>query len=135
MLWDTEKLNHINNIYLSRISNQQLYDEVYAWAQHYNNDYAELLASDPEYALKALSIERHTDQDPKRFDNYADTESQVRFFFDEEYQKLRKNHAPLPEVMTDKLAEQFITLYKEKLDLTMTTPERFAQLKEIGKEL
>lgn len=135
MLWDNQKLSHINNIYLSNISNQELYNETLTWAKTYKTDYAQLLESDPELALAALSIERHTEQDPKRFNTYADTESQVRFFFDDEYERLWVDHAPLPEMMTTELADTFVSLYKEKLDLTLTTSERFAQLKDIGKEL
>lgn len=135
MLRDTTKLRHINNIYLSRISNQDLYTEVLHRAQQYRPEYAALLESDPDYALAALSIERHTELDPKRFDTYADTESQVRFFFDSEYDRLWADHAELPEMMTPELVDQFLALYEEKLDLTLTTPERFDQLKAIGKQL
>ncbi len=46
-LWDTDKLNHINNIYLSKISNQQLFDEVLNWAIQYSPDFANLINSDP----------------------------------------------------------------------------------------
>lgn len=42
-LWDTDKLNHINNIYLSKISNEQLFAEVLDWAKNYNPEYALVL--------------------------------------------------------------------------------------------
>lgn len=102
-LWDTDKLNHINNIYLSKISNDQLFAEVLDWAQKYCPDYAQLLLSDPDYAKAAMSIERHTPLDPKRFNTYADTESQIRFFFDEEYKKLRSDRPSAPEMFTPEL--------------------------------
>jgi glutamyl-tRNA synthetase len=134
-LWDTDKLNHINNIYLSKISNQQLFDETLAWATTYRPEFASLIKSDPDYALAAMSIERHTDLDPKRFNTYADVESQVRFFFDEVYESLLAGKPQTPEMFTPKLASQFITIYQEQLDLTISKEERFAQLKEIGKIL
>lgn len=134
-LWDTDKLNHINNIYLSKISNQQLFDEVLNWATQYSPNFAELINSDRDYALAAMSIERHTDLDPKRFNTYVDVESQVRFFFDVEYTKLLANKPESPEMMTSEIIQQFIATYKQELDLTITKEERFAQLKEIGKRL
>ncbi len=82
-----------------------------------------------------MSIERHTDLDPKRFNTYADIESQVRFFFDEEYKKILSDRPSRPEMITQDLATQFISEYKTKLDLTITKEERFTQLKEIGKGL
>ena len=130
-----DKFNFINNIYLSKISNQQLFDETLAWAKTYRPEFATLIESDPSYALAAMSIERHTDLDPKRFNTYADVESQVRFFFDEEYKKLVSDRPSRPDMMTPELASQFISIYKSQLDLTITKEERFAQLKEIGKTL
>ena len=134
-LWDTDKLNHINNIYLSKISNQQLFDETLVWATTYRPDFAELINSDRDYALAAMSIERHTDLDPKRFNTYADVKIQVKFFFDEEYKKLLSQKPESPEMITAEIVQQFIDIYKQQLDLSITKEERFAQLKEIGKGL
>ena len=134
-LWDTDKLNHINNIYLSRISHEQLFTEVLDWAKKYNPDYALLLESNPDYATAALSIERHTPLDPKRFNTYADTESQVRFFFDEEYKKLLSDRPSWPDMFTSELVSSFVSEYRNVLDLTITKEDWFAQLKEIGKKL
>ena len=134
-LWDTDKLNHINNIYMSKISNQQLFDEVLNWTTQYSPNFAHLIDSDRDYALAAMSIERHTDLDPKRFNTYADVESQVRLFFDKEYTKLLADKPELPEMITSEIVQQFIEIYTQKLDLTITKEERFTQLKQIGKEL
>ncbi len=130
-----DKCNFINNFYLSKISNQQLFDETLAWATTYRPEFATLISSDPAYALAAMSIERHTELDPKRFNTYADVESQVRFFFDEVYTSLLANKPQSPEMFTPELIDQFITIYKAQLDLTMTKEDRFAQLKEIGASL
>jgi nucleosome binding factor SPN SPT16 subunit len=130
-----DKFNFINNIYLSKISNQQLFDETLAWAKTYRPEFATLIESNPSYALAAMSIERHTDLDPKRFNTYADVESQVRFFFDEEYKKLVADKPSRPEMITPELANQFISIYKSQLDLTIAKEERFAQLKEMGKTI
>lgn len=134
-LWDTDKLNHINNIYMSKISNQQLFEETLSRAKTYNTDFAQLIESDPEYALSAMSIERHTELDPKRFNTYADVEFQIKFFFDEEYKKLLSNKPEWPEMMTKDIVNKFIEEYKEKLDFSLSKEERFTQLKEIGKKL
>lgn len=135
VLFDMDKFNFINNIYLSKISNQQLFDETLAWAKTYRPEFATLIESNPSYALAAMSIERHTDLDPKRFNTYADVESQVRFFFDEEYKKLVADKPSRPEMITPELANQFISIYKSQLDLTIAKEERFAQLKEMGKTI
>lgn len=134
-LWDTDKLNHINNIYMSKISNQQLFDETLARAKVYNPEFATLIQSHPEYALEAMSIERHTDLDPKRFNTYADVEAQIKFFFDVEYEKLLSDKPVRPDMMTKELAGQFIVEYRKQLDFSLSKEDRFAQLKKIGKTL
>jgi glutamyl-tRNA synthetase len=134
-LRDTDKLKHINNLYLSSISNQQLFDEVMTRATNYHPALATLIQSDPDYALAAISSERHTDLDPKRFSAYADVDSQIKFFFDEEYKKLLAEKPSRPDMMTPDLAREFVSIYTTQLDLTMTKEERFTQLKEIGKDL
>lgn len=134
-IFDMDKFNFINNFYLSKISNQQLFDETLSRAKTYSHDFAQLIISDPDYALAAMSIERHTDLDPKRFNTYADVESQVRFFFDAEFEKLVTDKPSRPEMMTKELAGQFIAEYREQLDFSLSKEERFAQLKEIGKKL
>lgn len=82
-----------------------------------------------------MSIERHTDLDPKRFNTYADVVPQVMFFFDEEYKSLLTDKPAIPEMFTPELIEQFIAIYTEQLDLTITKEDWFAQLKEIGSSL
>ncbi len=133
VLFDMDKFNFVNNIYLSKISNQQLFDETLIRATTYRPDFANLMKSGPEYALAAISIERHTELDPKRFNTYKDVESQVRFFFDGEYTKLLANRPTRPEMITPDLANKFGTEYGQKLDLSLSKEERFIQLKEIGK--
>jgi glutamyl/glutaminyl-tRNA synthetase len=133
-LRDTDKLNFINNIYLSKISNQQLFDETLNRAKQYRPEFATLISSDPSYALAAMSIERHTELDPKRFSTYSDVQSQITFFFDTEYEKLLSTKPALPEMMTADLIAKFVAEYSDVLDLTMTKEDWFAQLKEIGKK-
>jgi hypothetical protein len=54
-------------------------------------DLADLIKSDMDYARSALNIERHTEKDPKRFYTFKDVDTQLRFFFDSEWEKLIKN--------------------------------------------
>lgn len=139
-LRDTDKLNFINNIYLSKISNQQLFDETLSRAKQYRPEFAALIEAQPDYAFSAMSIERHTDLDPKRFNTYADVESQLLFFFDSEYKKLLSDLSPdsarpaRPEMITKESAQAFVADYTQQLDLSLSKEERFTQLKDIAKK-
>jgi len=144
-LFDLVKLQSVNNNYLSRISTDELYDQSLARALKYRPELAKLMQSDIDYTKAAINIERHTPQlvtgqaakDPKRFTTYADVETQLRFFFDDERTKLHWNIETLKDgnVIADKiLMQKFVDEYSQVMDLSMSVEERFAQLKEIWKK-
>jgi hypothetical protein len=81
-------MESVNNEYLSRISTEQLFNETIEWAEKYNTELANLMKEDVDYTKSALDIERHTPKDPKRFTTFKDVDTQLRFFFDSEYEKL-----------------------------------------------
>ena len=133
-LFDLVKLQSVNNNYLSRISTDQLYDQSLTRALKYRPELAKLMQSDIDYTKAAMNIERHTAKDPKRFTTYADVETQLRFFFDDERTKLQGNIETLKEgnVIADKvLMQKFVDEYISVIDLSMSVEEWFAQLKEI----
>lgn len=133
-LFDLVKLQSVNNNYVSRISTDELYDQSLARALKYRPELAQLMQSDVDYTKAAMNIERHTAKDPKRFTTYADVETQLRFFFDDERTKLQGNIETLKEgnAIADKvLMQKFVDEYSQAMDLSMPVEERFAQLKEI----
>jgi len=87
-LFDLTKMESVNNEYLSRISTEQLFNETIEWAEKYDTELANLMKEDVDYTKSALDIERHTPKDPKRFTTFKDVDTQLRFFFDSEYEKL-----------------------------------------------
>lgn len=91
-----DKMKHINNSYLSKLSNEHLYAETLEWAEKHRPYLAELMNKNPEYTLTAIGIERHTDKDPKRFTTFLDVENQIKFFYDSEFALLLKNKPELP---------------------------------------
>lgn len=158
-LFDETKMKSVNNEYLSRISTEELYNISLHWAKSYHQKLQKLLEINPDYAKSALNIERHTEKDPKRFYSFFDVYHQLVFFFDEEWEKLHNsnwrntsnteesnpeftdymgNPIKIPTSLSKenltKFINDFIAEYTEELDLTMTTQERFDQLKIIGKK-
>ncbi|MEI6672006.1 MAG: hypothetical protein WCL02_01205 [bacterium] len=133
-LFDLVKLQSVNNNYLSRISTDELYDQMVVRAEKYRPELAKLMQTDVAYVKAALNIERHTAKDPKRFVTYMDGETQLRFFFDDERTKLSGNIPTLKDgnvIADNELMKKFVEEYLSVLDLSMTVEEWFAQLKEI----
>ena len=132
-LFDFVKLQSMNNAYLSKISTDELYSQSLIRAKKYRPYLADLMQSDVDYTKAALNIERHTEKDPKRFTTFQDVESQILFFYDEEWEKLLPTKPTLPEMCTADSMKPFIDEYKQQLNLDMSLEDRFTQLKEVGK--
>ncbi|HRU50128.1 MAG TPA: glutamate--tRNA ligase, partial [Candidatus Absconditabacterales bacterium] len=143
-LFDLTKMESVNNEYLSRISTEQLFNETIEWAEKYNTELANLMKEDVDYTKSALDIERHTPKDPKRFTTFKDVDTQLRFFFDSEYEKLIES-VKLKIKSGDEefqkftefdmgIVSSFLDEYLGVLDLDLTVEEWFSQLKEIGKK-
>ena len=133
-LFDFVKLQSVNNNYLSRISTDELYDQSLNRALKYRPELAKNMQTDIAYVKAAINIERHTAKDPKRFTTYVDVETQLKFFFDDEREKLSGNIEILKEgnVIADKvLVKNFVDEYIQVLDLHMSVEDWFVQLKEI----
>lgn len=144
-LFDLVKLQSVNNGYLSRISTEQLYNESLTWAKKYQPDLSALMLADPAYTQSALNIERHTPKDPKRFSTFSDVDKQLRFFYDNEREKMCWELKPSPTSAgkvveswgfqyDNEVMKKFVAEYIQVLDLKMSVEDRFAQLKEIGKK-
>lgn len=134
-LFDLQKLDFMNNLYLSGLSNQHLFDQTKQWAKVYDPTLFHYLETEADYAFAAMSVERHTEKDPKRYSTLKDVAPNVLFFFDAEREKMQSTKPSLPEMFTDEIITQFVEIYTEKLDLHMDTMEWFTQLKEIGERL
>jgi len=136
-LFDIDKLRFMNNIYLSRLSNDALFAQGKDWAEKYHPTLYRHIHAQPEYALAALSIERLTEKDPKRYSSYKDIAENILFFFDEEWDEMKTIRDEL-QVESWKLQDafvQFVDVYEKQLDFSMDVQSWFDQLKNIGKEL
>ena len=125
----------MNNLYLSGLSNQDLFDQTKQWAKIYDTTLFHYMETEPDYSFAAISIERHTEKDPKRYSTLKDVAPNILFFFDAEREKMQSNKPALPDMFTSAIIKEFVSVYAEKLDLHMDTMEWFTQLKEIGEIL
>lgn len=132
-LFDLDKLKFMNNIYLSRLSNEELFAQGKARAEQYHPSLYRHMHAQPEYALAALRIERLTEKDPKRYSSYKDIADNILFFFDEEWdsmksvrEELQAGSSALQDVFV-----QFVDAYEKQLDLSMDVQAWFDQLKSL----
>lgn len=133
-LFDMEKLKFMNNLYLSKLSNEHLFMQGKSRAEQYHPILYRHMHAQPEYALAALSIERFSDKDPKRYNSYKDIAENILCFFDEEWEILQTTKPMLSEVLTPAIVRSFVARYCEVLDLSVDVQSWFEQLKTVWKE-
>ena len=64
-LFDLEKLNDISQTVLLKLSAEEIYDFVLAWAKEYDEEYAQILLKNEQIAKKAFDIGRSGDKPRK----------------------------------------------------------------------
>ena len=82
-LFDYAKLKDVSKNVISRMSKDQIYDEVVAWATDYDEDLAAHLTADPDYAKSIFAIGRGGKKPRKDFAVLADVRAYLDFFFDD----------------------------------------------------
>jgi glutamyl-tRNA synthetase len=83
-LADMVKLDDICADYVATLSGEQILAEVSAWAGRYDPELAEILAAQPELALRALAIEREGVPNPRKdLHKWADFRAVYGYFFPE----------------------------------------------------
>ncbi len=137
-LFDLDKLKFMNNIYLSRLSHTELFAQGKAWAEKYHPTLYRHMHAQGDYALAALSIERLTEKDPKRYSSYKDIADNILFFFDEEWEAMGSIREQLKaescKLQDMSVFTQFVQEYEKVLDLSMDVQAWFDQLKSVGKQ-
>jgi glutamyl-tRNA synthetase len=87
-LSDLVKLKNISQGIVARMSGAEVYEHGLAWARTYDPELAALMERDPEYARRALGIERDSPKGNKRIVTWQDVRAQLACFFDELYDRI-----------------------------------------------
>ncbi len=82
-LFDFQKLNDVSKNVLSRMSADEIYDRVTAWAAEYDRDLHDHLISDPAYAKAIFAIGRGGKKPRKDFTVWTDVRPYLDFFYDD----------------------------------------------------
>ena len=81
-LVDTVKLDDISGDYIATLSGEQILAEVSTWAARYDPELADVLAVEPDLALRALAIEREGVPNPRKdLRKWADFRAVYGYFF------------------------------------------------------
>ena len=82
-LVDFPKLNDISKNVLSRMTAEQIYEQIMAWATEFETDLAAHMAADPDYAKSILAIGRGGKKPRKDLAVFTDVKPYLDFFYDD----------------------------------------------------
>ena len=90
--FDLDKLDNISRNVISKMTKDEVYDNLYKWADEYNKEFADLISRDIDYTKSILNIEREQKKTRKDYVYYSDIENQIWYMFPELFDKHEKNY-------------------------------------------
>lgn len=129
-LYEADKLNDVSKNVISRMSAQQVYDEVLAWAKEYDAPFAEVLSADRARSEAIFSIGRGGKKPRKDFANWQEAKRFVQFFF-APYFTIEESAGDFPAEDICRVLDRFTELYDPSDDSGVW----FEKVKSIAEEL
>lgn len=130
-LFDLVKLNDVSKTTIARMDAQTVVDKVIAWAEEYEQNFAQLLKRDMNYTLRIFSIDRGNAKPRKDIAKWNEVPDYISFFFEETYQ----NTLELPDTVTTADAAAILKQYAQVYDPTQDKDAWFANVKSICEPL
>lgn len=130
-LFDAMKLLDVSKNVISRMSAEQVYDEVLNWTEEFDTELYQLLKSDREKAIAILSIGRGGDKPRKDIATWREIRSYFGFFYDE----LFEIADPLSENLDLSDAIEILSRYESRYDETADSTAWFETITAIAVEL
>ena len=130
-LFDIDKLNDVSKNVISRMTADEVYEGVLAYAETEDREFYETLSSDREYAVSILSIGRGVPKPRKDFAVWADVRPYMSFFYDGYFTK----ESGYPEDRTTEDVIKALEMFTVTYDENDTQEAWFEKCKDIAEKL
>ena len=84
-LYDLDKLDNISKNYISRLTKDEVFDQLNEWSKEYDTEFNELINKDVDYTKAILNIEREQKKPRKDYAKWSDVRPAIWYMFDELY--------------------------------------------------
>lgn len=82
-LYDLEKLDNISKNLISRMSAEEVYDNLVHYTSIYDTEFNRIVTENPDYTKRILNIERVQDKPRKDFANFSDVRNGIWYMYDD----------------------------------------------------
>ena len=131
-LFDLDKLLNISRNYISRLTKDEVYDDLLTWASTYDKDFYNLIIKYKEYTKNILNIERQQKKPRKDYSSYSDIKDQVFYMYDELY---NPDNYEWGQITDKKEINTILNLYMEKYYDVSDKDTWFNNIKLLSEEL
>jgi glutamyl-tRNA synthetase len=84
-LYDLDKLDNISKNYISRLTKDQVFEQLDEWSKEYDKEFNEIINKDVDYTKAILNIEREQKKPRKDYAKWSDVRPAIWYMFDELY--------------------------------------------------
>ena len=130
-LFDFNKLGDVSKNVISKMSAEEVYTKVTAWALQFDAEFGKLLESDAEFAKAIFAIGRGGKKPRKDLTTWADAKAYMGFFYDELFTLEDSYDEKYDRADIKATLEKFI----ECFDMADDSNVWFEKIKAIGAEL
>ena len=127
-LFDMAKLNDISKTYISTLSADTVYDNVYVWAEKYDKELFERL-QDKEYAMKVFSVERGNAKPRKDIAKWDEVKDYTEYYFTAPQNREYPDNIGVDEVI--KILNGYMEMYTPEL----SAEDWFPKLRDMAEEM
>ena len=115
-LFDLVKLSDISKDVISKMSGEEVYEKVFAWAEKFDKELFELLSRDKKYAIKIFSIEKGGNKPRKDIAKWSDVKDQISYFFDDKFDGKYDFSEKVSEADRKEIVKLFLETYSYEDD-------------------
>lgn len=129
-MFDILKLNDVSKEYISRLTAEEVYNEIYEWAKIYDTEFAEILSSNRQFAIDVFAIDRNVAKPRKDLFKWAMVRDYYNYMFND-FAKIDLDFAQVTSIDNEllcKILQTYIVLFEADLE----KDEWFARVKKLA---
>lgn len=127
-LFDENKLLDVSKTMISKLSSDEVFDNLTAWAKEFDSEFYDVLTSDPDYTKSVLAIDRDVPKPRKDIAKWNEAKDYFSYMFD----SLFVADNTLPDNISKEDAKAFLTAYKNIYSVADDRQEWFQKIKDIA---
>lgn len=133
--YDLEKLLNISKNYISRLTKDEVYNNVLSYSKEFDKEFYDLLVKYEDYSKSIFNIEREQKKPRKDYAKYSDIKTQVWYMYDELWNKENKQYDFQSISDKDEIKNILNTYIEKYYDDNDDKDTWFNKLKELSSEL